>query len=672
MLKINRLRIEIHTDDGLYGFDELFSTGLNIIASDDNTRGKSSVINAILYCLGCEELLGGQGAKVLTPVFNKQLEDDTKNLHAVLQSCAYLEITNGTNVITIYRTIRNEMRRDKLITVFGSEYKDIRNPRVKCKDYYVLSNNAARSESGFHNFLSKFLNLQLPIVYDSQDNKHLLYIQQILAALIIEQKGGWSDLLYRVPYFGVSGAKQRVIEYFLDIRNNKELHLKRQLEKEKQDICFEWKRTIESIQDRLKDKNSRILNNPVTPEVLTNEKIEAINITVNDLSINDYVQQLMINLSQLNKQEPLVQDNFEVLQKELKETEAQITDIQLELKEFREQKYYEKQNIRKQKHSLEQIKSDIQNNNDAKKLKELGADIGLNFSKEVCPVCKQHINDSLLPFETSVMGIDDNIKHLNSQKKMLEYSIDAHEKKLRRINQVIENNSKVLSDLEKIALSIRSDIMSTGQSYSETIVRKKITIADNIDECKTIQRELEDYKKLLKKLSSKWKELLIREKQLTAVHADYSEKIKYLRDYFVDFLYAFNFRSVANTQKARIKISLDTLLPIIDEFDMKFSASASDNIRMIWAYTLALLSASVKYSTSKINIAIIDEPEQQSIVDNDFRAFVLKALTICNEKKSQIILGVTAKDSKKYIIDDIAKHGGAVINIYGKAFKKLN
>lgn len=622
--------------------------------------------------MGCEELLGGQGAKVLTPVFNNQLEDDNKNLHTVLQSCAYLEITNGTRVVTLYRTIKNEKRAEKLVTVFGSDYENIHNQRVNRRDYFVLSKNAARSAVGFHKFLSDFLNLQLPIVYDFQDKEHLLYIQQIVAALFIEQKGGWSDLLYRVPYFGISDVKQRVIEYWLDIHNNEELHLKRRLEKGKKDICFEWKRAVESFADRLRSKNAELLNNIVNPEILTSEQIDAINITVNDLSINGYIKQLMNELLQLNKQEPLVQDNFEALQNELKETEKQIINIKSELKELCEQEFLEKQSLRKQKHSLEQILSDIQNNNDAKKLRELGADLEINFAKEICPVCKQHINDSLLLFETSVMSIDDNLKHLNAQKKMLEYSIEAHEKKISYINKVIENNNNVLFNLEKIALSIRSDIMSTEQSYSEAIVRKKMIIEDNIDNFKAIQEELEAYKKLLKKLSSNWEKLLIKEKGIDDLHADSSEKIEYLRNYFVEFLYAFNFSSVANTQSARIKISSDTLLPIIDKFDMKFGASASDNIRMIWAYTLALLLASAKYSKSKINISIIDEPEQQSIVDDDFKAFILKALTICNDEKFQIILGVTAKDSKKHVIDDIEKRGGTIINIYGKAFKKLS
>ena len=69
MLKIDRVRIEIQTEDGLYGVDEKFESGLNLLASEDNTCGKSSILEAIYYGLGFEEIVGGKGEKVLTSVY---------------------------------------------------------------------------------------------------------------------------------------------------------------------------------------------------------------------------------------------------------------------------------------------------------------------------------------------------------------------------------------------------------------------------------------------------------------------------------------------------------------------------------------------------------------------------------------------------------------------------
>ena len=47
MLKINRLKIRIMATNKEYSFDETFNSGLNFVVSDDNTKGKSSVLIAI-------------------------------------------------------------------------------------------------------------------------------------------------------------------------------------------------------------------------------------------------------------------------------------------------------------------------------------------------------------------------------------------------------------------------------------------------------------------------------------------------------------------------------------------------------------------------------------------------------------------------------------------------
>ena len=104
MLRINRLRIEIKTanesNGGVYGFDERFSSRLTFIASLSNTAGKSSVIEAILYCLGFEEIIGGRNEKVLTSVYKSIIHDGEQDWN-VLESGMYLEISNGNETVTI-------------------------------------------------------------------------------------------------------------------------------------------------------------------------------------------------------------------------------------------------------------------------------------------------------------------------------------------------------------------------------------------------------------------------------------------------------------------------------------------------------------------------------------------------------------------------------------------
>ncbi len=68
------------------------------------------------------------------------------------------------------------------------------------------------------------------------------------------------------------------------------------------------------------------------------------------------------------------------------------------------------------------------------------------------------------------------------------------------------------------------------------------------------------------------------------------KKIKTLRNHFINNLRQFGYKSILNLNQ--IDISLESYLPVIEGFDMKFDSSASDNIRAIWAFILALLQTS--------------------------------------------------------------------------------
>ena len=63
-------------------------------------------------------------------------------------------------------------------------------------------------------------------------------------------------------------------------------------------------------------------------------------------------------------------------------------------------------------------------------------------------------------------------------------------------------------------------------------------------------------------------------------------------------------------------------MPVIDKFDMKFDSSASDNIRAIWSYTLALLQTSKKQIGNHPGVLIFDEPTQHSVGAEDANAFL--------------------------------------------------
>jgi predicted nucleic acid-binding Zn-ribbon protein len=425
MLRINRLRIEINTANGVYGIDETFQCGLNFVASLENTCGKSSILAAVYYCLGFEQILGGVGgigSKVLTSAFKAAIEDEEKSL-AVTESGAYLEIGNGTETRTIYRNIKSENKDNRLITVYYSGFEATGDPKVLSEDFYVNIQNAATSEKGFHMFLEEFLHMELPLVRTSDGNERKLYLQVVFASMFIEQKHGWSDILSGMPIFGIRESKKRIVEYVLGldtIKNEKERDrlnaVKAQLEREWEQLTSEMQRVVHS-------ESCEITNIPLNPRVLSDRDYQRINVaTASGATIKDESERLHSEYDELRQLKPRVRDNFEVLSTELSESQSTILEFESSLREIATRLANINGAIKRLNDDLEIVNSDIRNNEDAARLQKFGSDaIGGDVSAKICPTCKQHIQDNLLTADATCdfMSIENNIRHLKEQKKCL-------------------------------------------------------------------------------------------------------------------------------------------------------------------------------------------------------------------------------------------------------------
>ena len=216
MIKLNAIKIKIVTPDGLYGFEQSFQKGLNIIRGN-NSSGKSSLFQAILYALGLEELLGGKNEKTMQSVLKDQVEFPDSVFHKILQSEVYLEIENN-EAITVRRSIISPTDSPKLVTVYYGKLLTGENKNLKKQSMFIHDKGGAVDDVyGFHAFLSKFLGWSMPEVINNQGQSSHLYIQQIAPTFMIEQKSGWSDFFATMPYYGIKQATSRIIEYILNM-----------------------------------------------------------------------------------------------------------------------------------------------------------------------------------------------------------------------------------------------------------------------------------------------------------------------------------------------------------------------------------------------------------------------------------------------------------------------
>src|SRR3984893_8866736 len=227
-LRIRHLRLRAETASGTFGADIPFALGLNVLWAD-NTKGKSTCLQGLLYALGLERMLSPRREIPLTYVMTSHLDDpDTGAPRTVLESSVSVELENAFgDIITVRRGVKSAQDR-RLVTVSKGPALSGPTARYQSQDYFVLDPGAAQREAGFHRMLADFIGWQLPGVRRFDGSETTLYLETIFPLLYVEQKAGWSTIPAAFPtYFQIRDVGRRTVEFLIGLDTH-ELELKRQ------------------------------------------------------------------------------------------------------------------------------------------------------------------------------------------------------------------------------------------------------------------------------------------------------------------------------------------------------------------------------------------------------------------------------------------------------------
>lgn len=100
----------------------------------------------------------------------------------------------------------------------------------------------------------------------------------------------------------------------------------------------------------------------------------------------------------------------------------------------------------------------------------------------------------------------------------------------------------------------------------------------------------------------------------------------------------------SSTKIYDIRITHNNYQPFIDGFDLTLESSASDNVRIIWAYSVALLYMTHWHHTNHFGFLIFDEPEQQRMKEASSEQ-LYKSLSSVKIANMQSIIA-TSEDQK--------------------------
>lgn len=302
MLKIRAIQIKVQTDSDDYECNFQFDKGLNIIKGD-NTSGKSTLFQAILYGLGMEELLGAKNEKTMQSVLRDIVEYPKDTFHNVIQSLINLEIENES-IITTQRVVKHSKKNAKLIRIFKGGLLTNPNDSYEFVDTWIHDKGGAtNTERGFHYYLEQFLGWDVPDVVFAFNDIRKLYIQTIFPSFIIEQKSGWSEFLATIPYFGIKQAESRAVEFLLglDIFDTKK---NRQLIKEhKGELTQKWGILYNDLHYLSRRGGVEIMGIDKKPHEI--EEVNSIYPFVykddRKISLSDFMSSLNIEFEEINK-----------------------------------------------------------------------------------------------------------------------------------------------------------------------------------------------------------------------------------------------------------------------------------------------------------------------------------------------------------------------------------
>lgn len=628
MIHICKLKLRSITEKITFGVDLDFTSGLNILQAD-NTSGKSTCLQAIIYVLGLERSLS-PNLSVPLPFAMRERIQETENseYQQVMESYVEIEIKNHKNKrLRIRRGIVGHAD-TKLISTWLMDTADRDDPTgTEQRDFFVLDPGSASRESGFHHYLASFLEWTLPMVPKFDGTECPLYLETIFPMFFVEQKRGWSTVQGPMPtHFQIQDINRRVMEFVLNLDAGKVRRERADLNKQLAILEIDWANMRRSLEQEGANL-IRLAGIPKKPTVEFSHQpsvsLEAF-VTGEWLSLEVASRRLQVKIEELDKIELIPIEEVEAdIQKDLEEAQISYdeTGVMLEIARTEFHMAIEEKGALKKR--LEVLNIDLKRHQDSKKLTTLGSEITNAVAFKNCPTCHQHLGHELLPLSSSgAMGLDENIAFIKSQQFMYKSALATTEE---RCDELLLRGRSVRNDYKESQSELRSlklALVRPSSSLNRATIEKVVRLQVRLTQWQEMQERADGIVDAAVAIATEWARVSARLKDLGTgddLSLDDKSKIARLQNLVQRHLKTFEFHSFPPSE---ITLSRDNFRPQVlvrdkktgeeIEKDIGFEASASDGIRLKWSYYLSLLELANQQTTNHAGLVIFDEPGQQA------------------------------------------------------------
>jgi DNA repair exonuclease SbcCD ATPase subunit len=665
MITIVNVKVIIDGADGdkpikqRFGFDFGFQKGLNIITGS-NTSGKSTILSVLYYCLGMEQLLGGNKKDILDQSLSKIFTYRERE-YSVLHSESYLEIANQKNEKIILRRIISSQ-----ISAYDTNIIYVKNGLDE-SIYFLHSRGDSDTSAGFYSWLANFAGITLPI-FENDDSKRIkvLYLQQIFAACFVEQTKGWSDFFAQLPFFKTKNPKTKIIEYLLGLHgliNEFQIDLLREREKR---LITRWNNIVSSYNSSAANLNfivGGLSQSQSNRSILNRNEIAKLQlITRDEAGSNKTIFEIRNGFVHELRELRLVRQEIEdkTKNKELLSTQTilitEINRINEQIEQLSKRKLSEEEKVASYRTIIKDYNTQIDllsGEEKTKGLLHLEAD---QFNK--CPVCNSELELSE-DFEFS------NIERVSTDQSILFYKTERslYQEYIEKSSLLVQNYKSVENYLKEQLVynqlrlqQLKEELVDDERLPSRTIIANEVSIQFELSRLNNLLSTFESLKTELTELSDQIAAIRGHIKALTSEDESDDNTLKKYKSYIKNYLRDFQYSSHGFSHITIDDQQTGGYLPVVkyggDTQGIRLSSSASDFIRALWAFYLTLL----KMSRQHPGFLVLDEPGQHAMSFDSLKKLIQKSIGF---KDRQIILAISndkkiaAKDDERKYLNDL-------------------
>ncbi|MCX5228989.1 hypothetical protein [Streptomyces sp. NBC_00233] len=656
MLRIEAVSINSVTTGGVVKFSTRFGQGLTVIRAQ-NSSGKTLLLNSMMYALGLEGTLkpGKQG--VLTTALTRSVRVNGTE-RPVNQSWIDLEVSNGTKFITVRRyPVPPEGIKADLITVWEGPL--LSDPPVETPEpryYYVGRGGTAQNEAGFHHFLAKFLEWELPSVPTYNGKEVPLYLQVLASLFFVEQKQGWSGIVPRMPtQYQIREPLRRSIEFYFQLDVMELARRRADLQQRLTVLRAEYSALRGALDAAAQVANARVVGVSEFGSSTfyrnrlfgaTSGEVEA-GVVLMTYRQNEWealqqtIDRLKVEIDRTSNamRSRLTGAEATTLGTRLAELRVALRRATIELQSLDDSASMldmQRGMLEKRRRLLEQ---ELRRYKDIQALENLGAQFSRHaIAHHDCPTCEQSLDGIESISGAPVLSTVESTALVGQQLETVTNVIVDAERSATANGAARGALEQQSSDLRAQIRAIQADLEGDSPSISLAEVQAKMTAENRYrelirirDSAQVIVNDLLDCQN--RAIAAKRELDSLGDEELTAGDL---RKLDLWERKLQGLLASFGFQVFSPRE---ITIDPQGMRPAHGESDLGFQGSASDGLKLRWAYLLSLVEASAQVDGLHPGILLLDGPRMYDVEPPAMRSFLRSCSQLSGSGgRAQIIL----------------------------------